>query len=103
MELVLLVCEPESVVVLKVRHLRSVTVRRGFHGLLLGQNVSILRWFSHECEPFLHSPLSFTLQCTQLLGSLLGHKKTLEVFSVLFHVTTTPWRISLPGSRVVTY
>jgi hypothetical protein len=38
MELVLLVCESESVVVLKVRHLRSVTVRRDFHGLLLGQN-----------------------------------------------------------------
>jgi len=40
MELVLLVCEPESVVVLKVRHLRSATVRRGFHGLLLGQNAT---------------------------------------------------------------
>ena len=38
MELVLLVYESESVVVLKVRHLRSATVRRGFHGLLLGQN-----------------------------------------------------------------
>ena len=41
MKLVLLVCEPESVVVLKVRHLRSTTVRRGFHGLLLGQNTII--------------------------------------------------------------
>jgi hypothetical protein len=41
MELLLLVCESESVVVLKIRHLRSVTVRRNFHGLLLGQNATI--------------------------------------------------------------
>jgi hypothetical protein len=31
--------------------------------------------------------LSFTLQCIQLLGSLLGHEKTLEVFSVLLHLS----------------
>jgi hypothetical protein len=35
-----LVCESDSVVVLKVRHLGSVTVRRVFHGLLLGQNAT---------------------------------------------------------------
>jgi hypothetical protein len=40
MQLVLLVCEPESVVVLKVRHLRSATVRGGFNGLLLGKNAT---------------------------------------------------------------
>ncbi len=47
----------------------------------------ILRWLTHECALFLHSPLSFTLQYIQLLGSLLGHEKTLEVFAVLLHVS----------------
>ncbi len=95
MELVLLVYESESVVVLKVRYLMSVTVRRDFHGLLLGQNATIYG-IAIACNRMLspHSvgcPMnvyhSFTVRC-------LSPSSEPNCWSLSTYVTA-PCRISL--------